>query len=150
MKLENILLTLVAAALVVVGASSALARSNAIPSSEKLKASEGDELKFQMTAKDLKRRLDKGEKILILDARSHLGAEMIKGAQHVPVSEAEDWAKTADKKAVIVTYCTCPHDEAADSEMKKLRELGFHNVFSLAGGLDAARSAGVEIVPVKE
>jgi len=47
---------------------------------------------------------------------------------------------------VIVTYCTCPHDEAADGEVKKLREMGFNNSFALAGGLDAARAAGFEIV----
>jgi rhodanese-related sulfurtransferase len=149
MKLKT-LLTAIAMVMALVGASSALAGNNAIRNGANSKSPEGDEAKFQMTAKDLKNRLDKGEKILILDARSHLGAEMIKGALHVPVAQAEEWAKTGDKKAVIVTYCTCPHDEAADSEMKKLRELGFNHAFSLAGGLEAARSAGIEIVPVKE
>lgn len=148
MKLKT-LLTAIAVLMAMVGATSALAGNNAIRNGNS-KSPEGDETRFQMTAKDLKNRLDKGEKVLILDARSHLGAEMIKGALHVPLSQAEEWAKSGDKKAVIVTYCTCPHDEAADSEMKKLRELGFNHVFSLTGGLEAARSAGIEIVPVKE
>lgn len=100
----------------------------------------------QMTASDLKQRLDKGEKVLIVDARHDLAGQIIKGAVQVTSDKLEDWAKSIDKSAVIVTYCTCPHDEAADAEMNKLRELGFSSAFSLAGGLDAARKAGIEIV----
>jgi rhodanese-related sulfurtransferase len=62
------------------------------------------------------------------------------------LSKLEEWARGADKKAVIVTYCTCPHDEAAEAEMNKLREMGFENAFTLSGGLDAARKAGLDIV----
>jgi rhodanese-related sulfurtransferase len=102
--------------------------------------------KPSITAKDLKQRLDSGEKIAILDARHDLGGQILKGAIHVPSDKLEDWAKNVDKNAVIVTYCTCPHDEAADSEVRKLREMGFTNAFALSGGLDAARSAGFEVV----
>lgn len=30
--------------------------------------------------------------------------------------------------------------------MQKLREMGFKNAYALSGGLDAARSAGLEVV----
>ena len=103
-----------------------------------------------MTAKDLKARLDKGDKIIIVDARHELGGQILKDAVHVPSDNLEDWAKTIDKSAVIVTYCTCPHDEAADAEMKKLRELGFKNAYSLTGGMDAAKAAGIEVVKPTE
>jgi rhodanese-related sulfurtransferase len=103
-----------------------------------------------MTAKDLKQRLDKGEKIVILDAREGLNGQIIKGAIHLPEDKLEEWAKTADKTTVIVTYCTCPHDEAAESEVHKLRQMGFPKTYSLKGGLDAARAAGIEIVAPKE
>jgi len=102
--------------------------------------------KPSIVAKDLKQRVDSGEKIAILDARHDLGGQIIKGAIHVPSDKLEDWAKDVDKNMVIVTYCTCPHDEAADGEVRKLRELGFKNAFALSGGLDAARSAGFEVV----
>lgn len=105
-----------------------------------------DAAKPSITAKDLKQRLDKGEKITILDARSDLGGQILKGALHVPMDKLEEWAKDVDKNAVIVTYCTCPHDEAADSEVVKLRQMGFQNAYALSGGLDAARSAGLEVV----
>lgn len=99
-----------------------------------------------MSAKELKARLDKGEKVVIIDARHDLAGQILNGAIHVPSDKLEDWAKGVDKNTVIVTYCTCPHDEAADSEMHKLREMGFKNAYSLSGGLEAARVAGIEVV----
>src|SRR5215813_4058434 len=104
----------------------------------------------QLSATDLKARLDKNQNVIILDARTDLNGQIIKGAIHVPLNKVEEWAKRADKKAVIVTYCTCPHDEAAEAEMNKLREMGFENAFTLSGGLDAARKAGLEIVAPTE
>jgi len=108
--------------------------------------SSAEAAKQQITAKDLKARLDKGDKVIIIDARHELGGQIIKGAIHVPSDKLDDWAKDADKSAVIVTYCTCPHDEAADAEMLKLLQMGFKNAYSLAGGMDAARAAGIEVV----
>jgi rhodanese-related sulfurtransferase len=108
---------------------------------------QGKEKALNITGAALKARLDKGQKVVILDSRSNLGPEIIKGAIHVPASEVENWAKTANKKAVIVSYCTCPNDESSNSQATKLRELGFHRAFSLTGGLEAARAAGIAIVP---
>ena len=102
--------------------------------------------KQQMTAKELKARLDKGEKVIIIDARHDLGGQIIKGALHVPSDKLDAFAKDADKNAVIVTYCTCPHDEAADAEVVTLLQMGFKNAYALTGGMDAARAAGIEIV----
>lgn len=105
-----------------------------------------DAAKQQMTAEDLKLRLDKGEKVIIIDARHDLAGQIIKGAIHVPSDKLDAFAKDADKNAVIVTYCTCPHDEAADAEMLKLLQMGFKHAYSLTGGMDAARAAGIEVV----
>lgn len=102
--------------------------------------------KPQITATQLKERLDKGEKITIIDARHDVGGQIVKGAIHVPMDKLEEWAKSVDKDAMIVTYCTCPHDEAADAEVEKLRQMGFKNSFALSGGLEAARIAGFEVV----
>jgi rhodanese-related sulfurtransferase len=109
-----------------------------------------DAKKNQMSAKELKQRLDKGDKVIIVDARHNLNGQIIKNAVHVPVDNLAEWAKSIDKNAVIVTYCTCPHDEAAEKEVKDLLGMGFANAYSLMGGLDAARNAGIDIVPPKE
>lgn len=106
--------------------------------------------KPQITAKDLKARLDKGEKVTIIDARHDVGGQILKGAIHVPMDKLEEWAKDADKDAVIVTYCTCPHDEAADAEVQKLQKMGFKKAYALSGGMDAARSAGIDVVTPAE
>ena len=106
--------------------------------------------RHELGAADLKARLDKNQTIIIIDARNDLNGQIIKGAIHVPLSKLEEWAKTADKGAMVVTYCTCPHDEAAEAEVNKLREWGFENAFTLSGGLDAARKAGIEIAVPSE
>jgi rhodanese-related sulfurtransferase len=106
--------------------------------------------KNQMSAKELKERLDKGDKVIIVDARHNLNGQIIKNAVHVPTDNLAEWAKSIDKNAVIVTYCTCPHDEAAEKEVKDLLGMGFVNAYSLMGGLDAARNAGIDVVAPKE
>jgi rhodanese-related sulfurtransferase len=141
--------TAVLAAMVVtlLTAGSAAARSG-VPRKSNINPDSG--AKHALTAGDLKARLDNNQNIIIIDARAELNGQIIKGAIHVPMSKLEEWAKSADKKAVVVTYCTCPHDEAAEAEMNKLRELGFENAFALSGGLDAARKAGLEVVVPSE
>lgn len=109
-----------------------------------------DDAKHEITAQELKQRLDKGEKIVILDARHELNGQIIKNAVHVPMDKLEDWAKGVDKKTVIVTYCTCPHDEAAEAEVKSLQGWGYQSAYSLKGGMNAAREAGLEIVAPTE
>jgi rhodanese-related sulfurtransferase len=113
-------------------------------------ATANDDAKHEITATELKQRLGKGEAIIILDARHDLNGQIIKGAVHVPSSKLEDWSKGVDKKTVIVTYCTCPHDEAAEAEVQSLLGWGYQNAYSLKGGLNAAREAGLEIVAPSE
>jgi rhodanese-related sulfurtransferase len=111
---------------------------------------DGDEAKHEISAKDLKARLDKNEKVVMIDARSHVNGQMLKGAIHLPADKLEEWARSADKDTFIVTYCTCPHDEAAEEEMRHLRGLGFARAYSLTGGLEAARAAGIETSSTSE
>jgi rhodanese-related sulfurtransferase len=105
-----------------------------------------DNTKHEITAQELKQRIEKGEKVVIVDARHDLNGQIIKSAVHVPMDKLEEWAKGIDKKMVIVTYCTCPHDEAAEAEVKSLQDWGYANAYSLKGGMNAAREAGLEIV----
>lgn len=72
--------------------------------------------------------------------------QTLKGAIHVASDKLDACAKDRDKSAVIVTYCTGPHDEAADAEMRKLLQMGFKNAYLLTGGMDAARAAWIEVV----
>ena len=103
--------------------------------------------KHEMTAQDLQQRLKKGEKVVIVDARHELNGQIVKGAVHVPDDKLKEWASAVDKTTVIVTYCTCPHDEAAEEEVQQLQSWGYKNAYSLKGGLNAARAAGILVVP---
>jgi len=107
-------------------------------------------VKHEITAVELKHRLDKKEKVTIIDSRGSVSGQTIKGAVHVPNAELDGWAKGIDKAAYIVTFCTCPHDEAAEAAVVKLRGMGFKNAFSLKGGLNAAMQAGIPTADVSE
>ena len=146
MQIKNALLAGVATVSLAVGGAFAQPTQHDHGHDAAKQGAKSDTTKQQMTAKELKARLDKGEKVIIIDARHDLAGQIIKGAIHVPIEKLDDWTKDADKNAVIVTYCTCPHDEAADAEVLKLLQLGFKKAYALAGGLDAARAAGIEVV----
>jgi rhodanese-related sulfurtransferase len=103
-----------------------------------------------LTATELKQKIDAGERVVIIDARNTLGGQILKNALHIPLSKLEEWAKTADKNTLIVSYCTCPNEETANAQVDKLRAWGFKHAFSLKGGLEAARSAGFEVVKPSE
>ncbi|MGH9823130.1 MAG: rhodanese-like domain-containing protein, partial [Blastocatellia bacterium] len=138
MKFNRFVLA-ITAALLVIGSSSAQPNRPASAISPSPAVTQEAGTKSEIAAKDLKVRLDKHQKTIIVDARGSLSGQMIKGAVHVPSAKLDDWAKSADKSAFIVTYCTCPHDEAAEAEVKTLRDMGFQNAFSLKGGLNAAQ-----------
>lgn len=154
MRLRSKLLSLTATALLITGSAYAqCVKSDKINEQglNKAEASKtADDKKHQMSAQELKQRLDKGEKVIIVDARHNLNGQIIKGAVHVPTDNLAEWAKNVDKAAIIVSYCTCPHDEAAEKEVRELTDMGFRNAYSLVGGLDAARNAGIEVVAPKE
>jgi rhodanese-related sulfurtransferase len=100
----------------------------------------------EMTGAELKARLEKGEKVVIVDARKNLAGQKLKNAVHVPTDKLAAWAETVDKNTVIVSYCTCPHDEAAINQVSQLRAMGFANAYALKGGMAGARDAGIEVV----
>jgi rhodanese-related sulfurtransferase len=153
MQFKSILLTAGASVLVAGSAlaQGALAQEAKTHKTDATKAEVSKAVqKPEISAQELKQRLDKGEKIVILDARHQLNGEIIKGAVHVPSDKLAEWAKDVNKKTVIVTYCTCPHDEAAEEEVRELKKMGFENAYSLTGGMSAARKAGIEIMPSAE
>lgn len=60
----------------------------------------------RITPADVKKRMDAGEKTIIIDSRSSPGDTIIKGAVHVPNAKLDAWAKDVAKDTLIVTYCT--------------------------------------------
>ncbi len=60
----------------------------------------------RMSAEDVKKRIDAGEKITIIDTRSKFSGPMVKGAQLVPVDKVPEWSKDLPKDTFILAYCT--------------------------------------------
>ena len=62
----------------------------------------------RISADDIKKRMDAGEKIIIIDTRSKFTGPMVKGAAHVTGDQLEAWTKEKGiaKDAFILAYCT--------------------------------------------
>jgi len=96
-----------------------------------------------MTAEELKTKVSANEPLVILDVRnseSYAGSDAkIKGAIHVSVRKLKyrlgfPPLKDVPKDRQVVTYCSCPSDEASIKAAQVLMESGFTNVRVLKGG----------------
>lgn len=98
--------------------------------------------------KDLKEKIDIGEKVFILDVRekAEWDAGYIPGAVHIRLTELTDNLNKlpADKNALIVVYCKV--GARGMIALAALRILGYTNVYNLRGGSDAWVAAGYPLV----
>lgn len=90
----------------------------------------------EMTAKDLKARLDAGRPPVLLDVRQDWETKLCRldNSVHIPIEEIELRTEELDPQSEIVVYCHQGVRSAAVAEY--LRSLGFADVKNLAGGLD--------------
>jgi len=91
----------------------------------------------EMTAKDLKARLDSGRPPILLDVRQDWETKLcrLENAIHIPIEEIELRTDELNPESEIVVYCHQGVRSAAVAEY--LRTLGFTDVKNLAGGLDS-------------
>jgi len=96
-----------------------------------------------MTVEELKTRVSANEPLVILDVRnseSYANSDAkIKGAIHVSVRKLKyrlgfPPLKDIPKDRQVVTYCSCPSDEASIKAAQVLMDSGFTNVRVLKGG----------------
>jgi rhodanese-related sulfurtransferase/DUF971 family protein len=95
------------------------------------------ERKIQITPEALKAKMDKGEKIKLLDLRGpqEIAQAHIDGAQPVTEELSEQIINRWDKNTPIVLFCHL--GERSQQAAFFLSDRGFTNVKSLAGGIDA-------------
>lgn len=64
----------------------------------------------RITKEELKEKLDRGERLVILDIRNSidygLSDKKLPGAQRVPLGDIEKAAGKLDRAVEVVTYCT--------------------------------------------
>lgn len=101
----------------------------------------------EISVEDLRERLDEQSEVLLLDVRTHAEADdtgMLAHAVLVPLIELEARASELDREAVWIAYCKS--GARSRVAVARLRAAGFRSVVSLAGGIEAWRSAGGEVV----
>lgn len=90
----------------------------------------------ECTVDDVKRRLDAGEKPLLVDVRedSEYAAGHLPGAVHVSkgVIERDAEAKLPDPAAEVILYCGGGFRSALAAD--NLQKMGYTNVISMDGG----------------
>jgi len=90
-----------------------------------------------ITVHELKRKMDAGERIALIDVREAHEAEIarIDGAKLIPLGDIADRANELDQGEEIIIHCHSGVRSARAVQL--LQERGFKNVFTLEGGIDA-------------
>lgn len=90
-----------------------------------------------ITVRELKDRLDKGDKVFLLDVREphEYSLAKIEGSVLIPLGELPSSLEKLDQDAEIVALCKMGM-RSADAVMFLLQQ-GFTNVKNLVGGIDA-------------
>jgi glutaredoxin 3 len=103
----------------------------------------------EIAVDDLRERLAEQAEVLLLDVRTHAEADdtgMLAHAVLVPLIELESRTPELDREAVWIAYCKS--GARSRVAVARLRAAGFRSVVSLAGGIEAWRAAGGEVVRV--
>ncbi|MBI4000631.1 MAG: sulfurtransferase, partial [Nitrospira defluvii] len=97
----------------------------------------------KISVEELKRRLDAGDAISVVDVRHPLALELdpetIPGAINFTMEEIEHRHHEIPRDRDIVLYCTCPNEVSSARTAFLLKKKGIHRVRPLVGGLDAWR-----------
>ncbi len=110
-----------------------------LPSNYALTKAQGSHDDNLITAEILLAKLNKGEKVVILDVRSEgqykSSAKRIKDDIRVEeAKELDDKIKAISKDLEIVTYCSCPDEATSNYYVSLLKERGFKKAYALKGG----------------
>ena len=97
----------------------------------------------KISVEELKRRMDAGDAISVVDVRHPLALELdpetIPGAINFTLEEIEHRHQESPRDRDIVLYCTCPNEVSSARTAFLLKKKGIHRVRPLEGGLDAWR-----------
>ncbi len=90
----------------------------------------------EVTVEELKKRLDNGEDLSVLDVREPHEYEVANiGARLIPLGELPDRLEELDKDAPLAVHCKTGGRSA--KAVKILQDAGFQNAFNVQGGITA-------------
>ncbi|HEX6904478.1 MAG TPA: molybdopterin-synthase adenylyltransferase MoeB [Thermoanaerobaculia bacterium] len=91
---------------------------------------------FEISVQELKRWLDEGRQVTILDVRNPPEYEVcrLEGAKLIPLPELPNRLNELDPSEVIVAHCH--HGARSARAVELMRQRGFSRAINLAGGID--------------
>jgi membrane protein DedA with SNARE-associated domain/rhodanese-related sulfurtransferase len=109
--------------------------------------------KARITPIELKRRLEAGDDLVIVDLRTALDIETtscgIPGARWIPPERLDDPHQVIAKDSDVVFYCAEPREATSARMALLLDSHGYKHVHPLSGGLDGWRQAGFSVEPLR-
>lgn len=90
----------------------------------------------EITPRDVKARLDAGERITLIDVREawEVRRSQLKGAIHIPMNDIPDSLDRIPKEGMVVFVCH--HGGRSMQVAQWLAFQGFQNLYNLAGGIE--------------
>jgi len=105
-----------------------------------------------MTPSELKRRLEAGDQLMIVDLRTPLDIETtacgIPGARRISPESLDDPHQLGPNDREVVFYCAEPREATSAPMALLLNSQGYKNVHLLSGGLEGWREAGFVVEPL--
>ena len=91
---------------------------------------------YEIKPESLRQKMNAGERFVLLDVRrpDEVAVSTLPGAVYIPIEEIEERSDELNPDAETVVYCH--HGVRSLSVTVYLRNLGFRDVTSLAGGID--------------
>ena len=109
-------------------------------------------LKARISAPELKRRLEAGDPLVIVDLRTALDREAapygIPGAQWFAPETLRHSLHLIPRGSELVVYCEEPREATSALTALRLSSHGFKDIHPLSGGLEGWRQAGFVVVPL--
>jgi membrane protein DedA with SNARE-associated domain/rhodanese-related sulfurtransferase len=97
----------------------------------------------RITAEELKRMMDNGHELMVVDLRGALDHEAdpytIRGALRMTAEELEQRHHEIPRHQDVILFCACPNEATAAKMALLLRSKGVTRVRPLVGGIDAWR-----------
>ena len=108
--------------------------------------------KARITPMELKRRLDAGDQLVIVDLRTALDIETapcgIPGACRIAPEALQHPHHLIPRDSEVVFYCAEPREATSARMALRLASKGFKNIHPLSGGLEGWRQAGFAVEPL--
>src|SRR5438094_94843 len=106
----------------------------------------------RITPVELKRRLDAGDHVVVIDLRTALDMEAapygIPGACRITPEALQHPHQLIPRDREVVFYCAEPKEATSARMALRLASNGFKSIHPLSGGLEGWREAGFVVVPL--